>query len=490
MAVITKQRQILQASNGGPSAKTSFSDIIAIGTVVSTNDPMQWGRIRAVVPAWGDSHDHKVEGLAWCMYVTPFGGNTSVGTRGAGVQQTEGGIAYGMWAIPKVGAQVVIMSLDEEHQQRLFMGCVFDAFSNNTLPHGRWISEDHPELTNKPKAKPYGPFSAGDKLIQPLASNIQKAFGNTDHALEWQTRASDYAVSRVDVSQLSYATSKVQDDKGTDNGSGWISTQGYQSSRFHPTGRSSTTDKNYDSQVYSLTSPGFHSMSMDDRMENCRMRLRTMSGHQILMDDTNERIYISTAQGNNWVEMDQSGNIDIFSSSRVSIRSASDINLTSDASIRMHAKDGIHLHSDTDTKIFSRTGIHVKSEDKLFVQSNGDANFKVGTVLNISSQGATHVNSGQQLNLTGGKAINVRAGGNILLTGSQILSNGPQAEEAKKAIDAQPALFTNRVPTHEPYARGLTKKDDSHESEYGYYDKKVNRFERGIEIIRGLYWRR
>jgi hypothetical protein len=238
------------------------------------------------------------------MYVTPFGGQTAVGSRGAGVQTTEGGISYGMWAIPKVGAQVVIMSLDEEHQQRLFMGCVFDAFATNTMPHGRWISEDHPELSDKPKAKPYGPFSSGDKLIQPLAGNIQKAFGNTDKAFEWQSRASDYAVSRVDVSQLSYATTKVQDDKEADNGSGWISTQGYQVSRFDPNGGTGINEKNYDSQVYSLTSPGFHSVSMDDRMENCRMRLRTMSGHQILMDDTNERIYLSTAQGNNWVEMD------------------------------------------------------------------------------------------------------------------------------------------------------------------------------------------
>jgi len=490
MAVITKQKKLLEDSNGGHNANTPFSDIVAIGTVIDTNDPMQWGRVRVLVQAWGDSWEHNVEGMPWAMYVTPFGGQTSVGTRGPGIKQTEGGIAYGMWAIPKVGAQVVVMSLDEEHQQRIYLGCVFDAFSTHTMPHGRWMFEDHPELGDKPKAKPYGPYSSGDKLIQPLASNIQKAFGNSDQAFEWQTRAADYAVSRVDVSHLAYSGSRVQDDKATDSGDGWTSTQGYQTSRFDPSGGTGITDKNYDSQTYSITSPGFHSMSMDDRMENCRMRFRTMSGHQILLDDTNERIYISTAQGNNWVEMDQAGNIDIFSNSRVSIRAASDINMTSDKSIRMYAKEGIHMYSDAEIKAYAKTDIHLKTGNILFVESKSDTNVKSGAMVNVTSKADMNLKSGGKGNYTSDGATNIKAGGQIIQTGTQIHLNGPGAESAKEAKEALLAFYTNRVPAHEPWGRMITKKDTGHEGELQYSDKNVGKMEGGKEIPRNPFWRR
>lgn len=470
--MITKQKKLLEASNGGPSAKTAFNDLFAIGTVIDTNDPMQWGRIRVVVTAWGDSLDHKVDGMPWAMYVSPFGGQTSSGTRGPGTESSAaGGIAYGMWAIPKIGAQVLVISLDEDHQQRLYLGCVYDAFASHTMPHGRWIADDHPAIKdNKSKAAPYGPFSSNDKLIQPLASNMQQAFGQLDVNFEWQTRVADYAVSRLDVSHLHHTSSQVQDDADTKLDD-WTYTQGYQVSRLDPHTTSSITGKNYDSQIISMTSPGFHSMSMDDRMENCRMRFRTTSGHQILLDDTNERIYIATAQGNNWIEMDQSGNIDIFTSNKVSIRASQDINLTSDKSIRMHAKEGIHMHSDKDIRLDSLTDTHIRSQQQIKMDAAKNINVKTGGELKLTSKGTMHLN----------------AGGKILETGSQIHLNGPAAAAAESA---EKALFTNRVPAHEPWARSMTKKDDGHTAEYNYDDKNVGRMERGKPIPRNKFWRR
>jgi hypothetical protein len=468
----TKQKQIYEASLGGANAKTSMSDVISIGVVTNVSDPLQWGRLQIVVPAWGDSWNHDVESLPWAMYVTPFGGQTEVGTRGAGISTTEGGISYGMWAIPKVGASVVVMSLDEDHQQRLFMGCVYDAFSTHTMPHGRWMFEDHPEIDDvKPPAKPYGPFSSGDRLIQPLADNMKKAFGNTPDCKEWQTRCADHSVSRVDISQLQYSKTKVQDDSSTDSGDGWKNTQGYQTSRIDPNNKSSTTDKNYDSPTYSWTTPGFHSISLDDRMENCRIRLRTMSGHQILLDDTNERIYIATAQGNNWIELDQAGNIDMFTTNKVNIHAANEINMTSDKTIRMYAKEGIHMSSEQEIRMHAEQDIHVNTKATLHATAGKDINIKTGANLMLTSKSTTNIN----------------AGANILMTASTIHQNGPTAQ---KADSAQLAFFTNRVPTHEPFARSMTKEDTTHEPAFSYNDPKNNREEYGKEIPRGLYWRR
>lgn len=467
----TKQQRLFQAAQGGPNAKTLPGDLIGIGTVVDTNDPMQWGRIRAVVPAWGDRWDEKVGNMPWALYVTPFGGQTSTGTRGAGLDVTEGSVSYGMWAIPNVGAQVVIMSLDKDHEQRLFMGCLYDAHSTHTMPHGRWTYEDHPALDDeKPPSKPYGPYSSGDKLIQPLAGNIAKAFGKSDNNLEKQSRVGDYSVSRVDVSQLSHTQTNVQDDDQVQHELGWIQTNGYQSSRVSLENNSGLK-KNYDSHIYSLTSPGFHSMSMDDRMENCRVRLRTTSGHQILLDDTNERIYISTAQGNNWVEMDQAGNIDIFSANKISIHSAADINMTSDASIRMYAKTGIHMHSDADVRVDSKANVQVNTKTAVKITAGKEIHIKAGGDLKLTTNKTTHIKSGKQM----------------LMSAPDIYQNGPPADKADKA---ELAFYTSRVPNHEPWARVSSKKDDSHEGEFKYDDPKVGRIDQGIKVPRGIYWRR
>jgi hypothetical protein len=496
MAYNTKTKQAFDSAVGYEN--TPFSDIIAIGTVVDTNDPMQLGRVRIVVPMWGDSWDHEIDAMPWCMYVTPFGGQTSVGARGPGLDQTEGGVAYGMWALPSVGAQAVVMSLDESHIHRLFMGCVYDMNTTHTLPHGRWIYDDHPELDkNKPASKPYGPYSSREKLIEPLSSNMQQAFGKTPGAHEWMTRAADYCATRVDVSQLSGSYSKVQDDLEVTHGN-WVSTQGYQNSRTDPYGNNS--GKNYDSHTYSWTTPGFHSISMDDRQENCRMRFRTTSGNQIILDDTNERIYISTAKGNNWIELDQDGNIDMFTTNKVSIRSVEDINLTSDKTIRMYAKEGIHMQSEKEIRMNAKEDISIVTSKNIQTKVGENYNIQISKEFNLSaeqdirmySDKSMHIKSKSNINIQSNSTVNLKVSNQVLISCSTFFVNGPSASSATKSkkSDDKPALFTNKVPAHEPYGRCMTKKDDGHTPEFSYDDSNMGHSERGREINRGLYWRR
>lgn len=502
----TKQRMIFDRAVGD-NQRTPMSDLVAIGTVIDTNDPMQLGRIRAVVPSWGDSWEHNINVMPWCMYVTPFGGQVATGTRGPELSESEGGISYGMWAIPKVGAQVVVMSLDEQHINRIYIGCVYTPTTTHSMPHGRWISEDHPELEKvKTKGKPYGPYTSREKFVEPYAKNVQKAFdrnprtndqGKDKPIYEWKTRAADYSVSRVDVSQLSVSLSKVQDDQETKL-DGWSSTQGYQNSRIDPHGNEA--GKNYDSLVYAWTTPGFHAISMDDKQENCRIRLRTSSGHQIIMDDTNERIYISTAEGNNWIEMDQAGNIDVFTTGKLSVRAKQDINFTSDKTIRMFAKEGIHMHSDDEIRMTAKKDIHVLTDQNLrlhtkqktIVEADKELSLKTDSKLLLQSKSSTSVKSSSTLNLQSKSTTNVKAGGNIVLTGKKIHLNGPGAADADEALspEEKPAHFTHRVPDKEPWGRVMTKRDDTHDPELEYDDKKVGKHERGKTIMRGPFWRR
>lgn len=496
MALDTRMREMFEQS--GTAA--SHQPYVTIGTVVDTNDPQNMGRLRVICAQWGDTWNSEVENLPWAIYMSPFGGQIQAGTRGPGIQESEGSVAYGLWAIPKTGAQVAVMCVDGNPMTRMWFGCIFDQFTPHTMPHGRYMYEDHPGLEKPADAAfPYGPYTSSEKLIQPLADNIQQAFGHkSEPNFEYRTRGADYSVSRVDVDQLGMTYSKVADDNGVVH-DGWTSTQGYQASRSDPFAQSTLTNKNYDSLTYSWTTPGFHSISMDDRQENCRVRFRTTAGHQILLDDTNERIYVSTAQGNNWVEMDQNGNVDVYSANTVSIHSAKDMNFTSDQSIRMYAKSGIHMRSDTVLNLTSTADINIKTDGSvrghsagaMYWQTDAAMHLKAGSSVNVDASGTLNLKAGGNVAVDAGGIAGVR-GSTVRLTGGTVHSNGPAAPTAPAASAAgeQPASYTSRIPDHEPWARSMTKADTGTEPEHSYDSKNVGRIERGIQIIRGMFWRR
>jgi hypothetical protein len=437
-----------------------------------------------------------------------------------------------MWAIPKVGGQVIVMCLDGNPQHRVWMGCLHGQLSAHTMPHGRWVYDDHPGLEKAGSQVPYGPFTTTEHPIEPLSSNLQQAFGPAEQNFEWRTRAADYSVSAIDIDHLEVTHSKTADDKDVVV-DGWTSRQGYQSSRTAPFLPGAATDRNYDSLVYSLTSPGFHSISMDDRQENCRIRLRTTGGHQFILDDTNERVYLATAQGKNWMEMDQAGNITAYTDGTYSVRGKGDINFTSDKTIRMHA-NGIHMVSTADICIQSTTDVNVKvgndlkigTSGKTLLTAVGDIGLTTRGSLQSMSLGITGIKAtilqvanpmvvaggiamSGALSSTSGSSVAATIDGDLSVTG-QIRANNVQAQGFNDNSPPPPtppppftppsvspasaneaaAKWTSMVPDHEPYARVMTKDDYSHTPELAYNDANVGKIVRGQSIFRGRFWRR
>jgi phage gp45-like len=361
-----------------------FNTGITQGVVVDTADPMQSGRLRVQCPAFGDRDDIALADIPWAEYVSPFGGNVQVGTRGPNDSPVRGPTSYGMWAIPKVGAQVLVMCLDGNPSHRLWLGCVYTPLTAHTMPHGRYNEESGARADDDQKSIA-GPFDTFESSIEPLHTNQQQAFGEPPSGninFEFLTRAADYQVARVRENQLQIdAFSALADDAD----------QGYRTSLICPEDiilqdpniqtddREQTTKPNLDNMVTSIVSPGFHAMSMDDRPENSRMRFRTAAGHQVILDDTNERIYISTAKGNNWIEIDEAGNIDIYTSGKLSATADRDVNFKTNGSFRVEAKKGIHLKSGKEMRVQASEDIQVKTVGSVRVDAASDVRATSGT---------------------------------------------------------------------------------------------------------------
>jgi hypothetical protein len=125
------------------------------------------------------------------------------------------------------------------------------------------------------------------------------------------------------------------------------------------------------------------------------VRIRTRTGHQILLHNSEDLIYIANAKGTTWIELTSNGKIDIYAQDSVSVHSANDINFTADR----------------------------------------DINFTANRNFNLNSAGTN--------NLTAGATTNIRSGGDHVETASNIHMNGPAAASAPKA---------SRIPQHEPWA--------------------------------------
>lgn len=439
--------KIFNARNRAMSQMQDISSI-TIGTVMDTNDPQQMGRLKIMCPSLGDDNtSDSADHLPWATYCTAFGGMVNANmSRGPNAGSTsQGPVAYGMINIPKRGASVAVACIDGDPYYRIWFGVVLDQGSISTLPHGRFFYQDNPALPGK--GTPEGPLNSYQQPIEPLYSNYTQAFGGKSGNFEWRTRGADFSAAGNTPDFLNLSPSSTPDETTptvftAEDGSTFSVQNGYAKNRL----QGFETDN--ESCVFSWTSPGFHSISMDDRPENCRMRFRTASGTQVILDDTNERIYINTANGANWFEMDFDGNIDMFATTRINLHAESDVNVTSDKSVRIQGKEGVYISSGSDIVMSATGNASISGGENTYLQAGGNANFL--------------------------------AGGSMLLTGSQVSFNGQQAAAALTG------KLTNRIPQHEPWGRTTTVSDTNQAPKFSYNDPNVGREDK----VRGQFWRR
>ena len=512
----------LEESNNTKKTSDLFNNV-TIGEVVCTNDPHQMGRLRIMCPALGDSPDTKIKNYPWAMYASPFGGINDIGSRGRGSDKTKGPVAYGMWNIPPVGARVLVMCVDGNPNYRVWLGCVFGQYMTHTLPHGRYSYQDKPETEGKPE----GPLSSTENPIEPLYSNQTEAFTDREN-FEYRSRGADYSIAYLDNVFIKTEESQISDladDREVsfveEDGHKLTSNQGYALSRIEPNLTFTSTGQNYDSQTYSWTTPGFHGISMDDRPENCRMRFRTTHGQQIILDDTNERIYISTAKGKTWIEIDEKGNIDIFGTQEISVKAEKDINFNTDKTFRVHAKEGIHLLSEDEVRVHSKGGngihmksdvkthiestdnVYIKSPEKLFTEFAKDIHITTDQKMHLHSTQDFHIKTDAVGHIQTGSVLNIKSGGNMVMTAApDIHLNGPPAAVATAADLSETAFesfVTSRNPDHEPWPRAHSDpanadKDTGNsfiDKPATYEDPNVGKVDRdGTELGRNDKWHR
>ena len=150
-----------------------------------------------------------------------------------------------------------------------------------------------------------------------------------------------------------------------------------------------------------------HTFVMDDGAEdgtNQLTRLRTASGHQLLMHDTDGVVYLANGSGKAFIEMDRDGTVSVYSDGGINLRSGRDFNLHSETNINFHAKGTINFTSENHLALNAEGYLFAMGEKGILQSSqkgsvrayarDGISSFTDATQLH-GANGAFHLQGGQ-----------------------------------------------------------------------------------------------
>ena len=153
-----------------------------------------------------------------------------------------------------------------------------------------------------------------------------------------------------------------------------------------------------------------HSIALDDgdiEGNSNQIRLRTSTGHQILLNDSEGIIYVGNSTGSVWIELGNQGTMDVFANDSINFRSKN---------LNFHADENIKFHSKGYTQLVSEKQMHLQSGDDFVVSSEGDTGI---TTKKFS------VTASGQMNLSGGATASIKASGIMAVSGSLVMLQGP-----------------------------------------------------------------
>ena len=399
MAPGFKQESDLQISDGK----------VYLAFVKNNVDVQKMGRLEVYIPEMGTDPDDRTQ---WhvASYASPFAGATSHLDLKPGSQSEEGSQhSYGFWMIPPdLENQVLVLFINGEKTKCVWFACLYQHNMNHMVPgiaSGKSFQDGEDKVL-----PPVVEYNKADDGITAEAP-IRPRFNPLHEGLSAQGLYTDF-------------------ERGPSSGS---------ARRESP------------SKVFGFNTPRSNSMYIDDDPENELIRIRTRSGTQILVHETNGYVYINSGSGNSWVEVSDDG-IDIYSKGSISMRTEQDLNVRADRNINLDAGETVNITAGTNVNSYAGVDTNIKTAKVLNEQAT-TINRKSSEKINDQSTTINH-----RASTINQKAPAINRDGNIKDNGG--------AAAAPNAADAfQPKTIAHadvpggsvdspvsRMPTHEPFA--------------------------------------
>lgn len=447
-------------TSGGAVAKMAP----LIGIVKDNIDPIRSGRIRVYLRDFSGQNENDSNNWITVNYMSPFYGLTKNNSSGTGYgTYKDNSNSYGMWySPPDLGTQVVCIFINGDQNFGYWIGCIPEPEALQMVPA---IGGVENVTLNSGEANSYG---GATKLpvtnINTNNSGINDSSGFLDSAKPVHSYVAQSLFQQGLIRDTLRGVVSTSAQRETPSRVGWgVSTPGrpiYDGGHDDQSITTAAADPQKSTTTKVVGRRGGHSVVLDDGDiigKDNMVRIRTSLGHQILMSDDGQTLFIIHANGQSWVEMGKEGTIDMYATNSVNVRTQGDLNLHADNNINIHAKKKLNVYSEnfnlnSDKESTIRIGADLKSEilgnysqkvdKKMSFLSTGESSF--------ASQSTTYIN-GSKINLnTGSSSLTPEEVKPLPLT-----AHTDTLFDSSKGWAPAPGLLlsvTSRAPAHSPWA--------------------------------------
>lgn len=322
-----------------------------IGIVKENRDPLMSGRLQIWIPEFGGI---ETDPKYWrtVSYASPFIGATyqepfaqEAPKSGASDINSFKTVrhTYGMWyTTPDLENWVLCTFVGGDPARGYWFACVPNQVGHFMTPgigaSDKIAKVEDPQLS---------------KIIEPGQPYPVAEFNEYDKTVNW----SDIDTNKKPVheAQLKILLEQGLDRKRLTGSRGIISSS---SNRETPTGTfgvstpgrplGAVPDPNAPvAQRRVRSRRGGHTFVMDDGDKdgkNNLTRWRSAGGHQILMDDSENILYITNSTGTTYIEMDKAGHLNVYSSNSINFRTKKEFNLHADSNLNINVGGSFNLN--------------------------------------------------------------------------------------------------------------------------------------------------
>jgi hypothetical protein len=442
-----------------------------LARVISHQDPTYMGMLEVELlrPVGNSSSEGQLHSV---KMMTPFYGVTGVNQVGKDPDDYNNTQkSYGMWFVPPdPGTTVIVVFIDGDPKRGYWMGCVMDESMNFMLP-GLAATEQVVEGSDADQSSRPGraPVAEYNKIINSVVSDTTK-IKKPIHPLAASLKEQGLLVD--DVRGITTSSSRRETpsavfgistpgpiDKQSGAKTGTIGRSEYEIKNAFVSRLGGSTfvmddgDDKFLRKTPASEGPPLYAAVEQGELDgdvtlpnNELIRLRTRTGHQILLHNSEDLIYIGNARGTTWIELSSDGKIDIFAEDSVSVHTKNDLNFYADRDINMEAGRNINIKAANNyqTEIGNNAVLIVGVNNT--IQVKGEYSLKTSLDNKFTSGGTTHINSVAS----------------HLETAANIHMNGPVAALAmpvtplptfENPVDLTTTVTSilKRMPQHEPW---------------------------------------
>lgn len=376
-------------------------------------------------------------------YASPFYGVTPLQKNDNNDSYASSQQSYGFWAVPPdPGSLVLVVFVEGNVDQGYWIACVQNDFMNFMVPEPRVsttlttpstpsglagkklpVAEYNKFLANPnnnyptSQPRPYNETFVEKLMEQGLLDDDVR--GTTSTSARREAPSNVYGISTpgpVDKRPGSPTVERgVSDSKATVfasrlGGHSIVMDDGDET--ILRSGPASSLPKEYIKSNPGSTTTGDATLPANELF-----RIRTRTGHQILLHNTEDLIYISNSRGTTWIELTSNGKIDIYAQDSISIHSQQDLNVTADRDINFSAFENINIAAGKELKISSGDSTSIKSGNFFSVDSGDTVSLNANTYFSAYGKtSATLSGISGDVSIVSGKATLIKASGDIGLS--------------------------------------------------------------------------